>query len=463
MNWNPIRSSAAVEFGSADRKPIATIVVALVLFVVTRGYILFLLEPLVTDVPNSYFEHAAYAADLHAVPYRDYSVEYPPLAWWLTYLPRLLDDRRINNPQDPAQVEPIRKTYHRTYRQLMFVCDLACFPLLLLIAWKRRRRLAGWTVLIYTISTACLSHLLYDRLDVALLLLLLLWAYCWLRSLDESGDTLAWTAAAYTMLGLSISFKLIPVVACPFLLLSELHVSQRMIRLATAMVCIGATLVLPFVIQYTISGPGVFAVFGHHAERGIQIESIYASAILVGSIFGYPISIGNTHGAFELFWSWSPEMKTLSTLLLLAFLGGMGLWALWQWSRYRRQDAYCTGCYVIAAVVILSNVFSPQYLIWAIPMMLLFALERLPRRPAAAWILFGLLMALILTTTWLFPYNYFRHAPTAAGSPLGLVPMGNEYSSPSAVACVVLALRNALYLGIIAWLGVLLVRRPADV
>jgi hypothetical protein len=96
-------------------------------------------------------------------------------------------------------------------------------------------------------------------------------------------------------------------------------------------------------------------------------------------------------------------------------------------------------------------------------MMLLLALERLPQRPRAAWIFFGLIMVLVATTTWLFPLNYYRTMhQVPVGSIYGLVPDGGTFTSPSLVACTVLAVRNALYLGIVVWLGVMLLRPAGD-
>ncbi len=393
------------------------------------------------------------------MPYSEVAIEYPPLAWWITCVPRLLDQHTITEPENLRQVEPIRKSYHNTYRVMMFLCDLGCFPLLLAIAWKRRRDLAGWAMLAYTIATASLGHLLYDRLDLPLLLLLLLWANCWICSLGASGGKVGWAAAAYGFLGLSISLKLIPVVASPFLLLSDFHAPRRASRLGVGLLCLAAGACLPFFFQFMVSGPAVFSVFSHHAERGIQIESIYAGGILIASLLGTPIAIANTHGAFEVSCAWSPAMKILSTILLPLFLIGMGVWALWRWSRYRREDGYCTACFVIAAVVILSNVFSPQYLIWAVPMMLLLALERFPKGQLRFWVLFGVVMLMIALTTWLFPYNYYRTAlPLPIRSSYGLVPDGKTFTSPSPVACIVLVVRNVVYFGIVLWLGVILIR-----
>ncbi len=284
---------------AAAGKPIWWIIAAVLLFLLSRAYILAELTPLVTDVPYSYFREAALVVDLHKSPYSEVAIEYPPLAWWITCIPRLLDQHTITEPENIRQVEPIRKSYHNTYRIMMFFCDLLCFPLLLAIAWKRRRDLAGWAVLAYTIVTASLGHLLYDRLDLPLLLLLLLWAYCWIRSLGTSGR-LGWAAAAYSFMGLSISLKLIPVVAVPFLLLADFHGLRRATRLAVGLLCLATAACLPFFIQYLVSGPAVFSVFSHHAERGIQIESIYASAILLASLLGTPITVASTHGAYEV-------------------------------------------------------------------------------------------------------------------------------------------------------------------
>ena len=214
---------ASAPSGGAGQLSWILIAVAIALFVLTRSYILLEFEPQFTDVPL-YFKYAATAIDLHQIPYQEnLEVEYPPLAWWTICLPRLLNEHRITRPQDPRQIAPILTAYCHAFRGLMFICDLASVAVLWLIVWKQRPQMTGWAVLLYTVTTAILGHLLYDRLDMGLLALFLLSVYCWIRSLDASGRTIIWTVAAYTLLGLSISYKVIPVICVPFLLLSELH------------------------------------------------------------------------------------------------------------------------------------------------------------------------------------------------------------------------------------------------
>jgi len=447
-----VQSTPAQNSGAGEMSP-ALIVLAIALFVLTRFYILFFFHPQVSDI-SMYFEFAVRAIDFKQTPYTEnFVVPYPPLAYWTTCAPRMFDDRRITSNQDP-QIAPIYIDYVRGFRGMMFLCDLASFVMLLLIARKRCPQLAGWAAVLYTITTAILCHVLYDRLDVGLLMLLMLGVYFWTRSLAESGRTITWIVAAYGLIGLSISFKIIPVICVPFLLLSEFHAPRRLTRLTSALIALSAAICVPFIIQYAASGPGVFTIFKFHAERNIQLESLYSTLMMIASLFGTQVFVSHSHGAFDLSGDLSSAMLILSKILLGGFLAGTGLWALLQGSRFSRQDAYRLTCYIIPAAVILSIVISPQYFIWAIPLLLLLGIEILPAGRVSPWILGALLVAVAVMTTWIFPYNYFCTEST----PHGLVPLTlTDHLDPSALTVyTILGLRGFTYLGIVLWLGVML-------
>jgi hypothetical protein len=450
----PAESSSSPK-SSMGKISVALIALGISLFVFTRLSILFELKPRISDMRN-YFIYAAKANDFHEIPYqKDFEIEYPPLAWWTIRAPRLLNNQEITPTSDPLQAYPIFLDYSNAYRGLMFLYDLVSLAILSIIVWKRRPQLTGWAVLIYTITTAILCHLLYDRLDMGLLLLLILAAYCWIRSLDVSCRTVAWMATAYALVGLSISYKVIPIICVPFLLLSEFHAPRRLMRLTYALPALIGGICIPFMIQYAISGPGVFDLFKHHAEREIQLESLYSTLMTIGSLFGQPIVVSHSHGAFNLSGDLSSAMKIFSVILLFCFLAGEGIWALLRWSRYSRRDAYCFTCYVIPASVILSNVFSPQYLIWAFPLLLLLAIEILPAGKVLPWILGAILIAVAAMSTWIFPYNYF-----GTESPHALVQASvDEHLPPGTIASIVLGLRNFTYLGVVLWMGLLLFKR----
>ena len=111
------------------------------------------------------------------------------------------------------------------------------------------------------------------------------------------------------------------------------------------------------------------------------------------------------------------------------------------------------GCYVVPAAVILSHVFSPQYLLWAIPLLLLLALEILPAARARPWVLGAVLLVVATLSTWLFPYHYFE-----TFTPVALVPADPSGLAASPWAYVVLGVRNFAYLGVIIGMGVMMVR-----
>ena len=104
----------------------ALLAIAAIVFAASRYYILAMLEPQLSDVQTIYFNKAGSAVDLHWKPYQEgFLIEYPPLAWWTIYATRLVDDRRIINKADRAQVVPIYESYRARFRGLMFFCDVA--------------------------------------------------------------------------------------------------------------------------------------------------------------------------------------------------------------------------------------------------------------------------------------------------------------------------------------------------
>ena len=442
--------------GGKIKSPKIMIVLAVAAFVLTRFYILFVLRPWLTDVPL-YFQYAAKAVDFHQTPYQGgfevngLSLPYPPLTFWTMCLPRLLDDRRIASAGDP-QIPLIYLDYRQIFRGLMFLCDLASFVLILRIIGKRRPSAEGWSAFLYALTTALLGHLLYDRLDAGLLALLMSWAYVWTQSIRESEPSIFSITSAYALIGLGIGYKIVPVFCVPFLLVAELHCAHRWSRLSAALAALAVGVGSPFAVQYAVSGPSVFALFRHHVNRGIQIESLYSTAMMIFAYFGAQISIGHSDGSYILSGDLSQAMKTASIVISFMFLAGMGFWALWRGARYSRRDAYCFSLYAVLGAMILSNALSPQYFIWTFPLLLLLAVEVLPPGRLSVWMLGILMLAVAAWTTWLCPYHYF----CSASDPRGLVPIIGTALSPSPVAYIVLGLRNLTCLGVIAWLGAML-------
>jgi len=432
---------------------------------VTRWYLFFGLEPQFSDVQTKYFDCAARVVDLHQVPYQaGVEIEYPPVAWWAMYLPRIFDGRRITNPRDASQVVPVYESYRTAFRGEMLICDLVSFALLIAIVRRRRPSLTGWTALVYVAATAILGHVLYDRLDAGLLMLIMLWAFCWTRSLDAGKRRMLWVTAAYTALGLGISYKLVPIACVPFLLLAEVRQPRGWPRAAIAVTTLLLAACGPFCIQFLISGRGIFHVFSYHAGRGIQFESLYSTVMMVGQLLGTPAHVAFLHGSYELTGDLAPLLKGCAIALQLILFSGLGFLALRRGKAFDGQSAYRFGLVALVGSVILSNVLSPQYFVWALPVALLLSVETLPERNQRLGLVGAFVVCIAAATTWLFPYHYF----SIDSSPCGLIPMRPSDgglvliygvlfpSGPARIAllpAIVLAARNFIYLAVAIRLG----------
>ncbi len=200
--------------------------VAAGLFVISRIIMLVSPWPGLSDA-NLYCDYALCGVDFGQVAYRDFTIEYPPLAWGLIALPRLLATERRSTETPAEALADCRNDYRRTFRGLMFACDLAALGLVWAIARRRCPARQGSVCLAYVVTTTSSSYLLYDRLDLGLLLLLLLWAMAWLRSIDDRESAGAWRLGSYAVLGLSVAYKLIPILVLPYLLLTDWQARPR--------------------------------------------------------------------------------------------------------------------------------------------------------------------------------------------------------------------------------------------
>ena len=262
--------------------------------------------------------------------------------------------------------------------------------------------------LAYVAVTTSSLYLLYDRLDLGLLLLLLVWALAWLRSIEARASAEAWRLASYAALGLSVAYKLIPILMLPYLLLADWQARPRC-RVWPGLLAFVAALAIPFLVMFTrCARLTTLRLVEYHRQRGIQVESIYATLLTASSWFGVATKVVYTHAADEVESALAPAMKTLASLLLGGLLAGSGLWCLVQGRRYDRVQAWRCSVLVVLAAVALSPVLSPQYFVWALPLALLVAAEVLPAGRAKLAMDFAIgVVGVAVLTMLIFPCTYF--------------------------------------------------------
>ncbi len=294
------------------------------------------------------------------------------------------------------------------YHAELFLADTICLGLMYLIG-RFLLPAAPWVLpAAYILVTTGQPHLTFDRLDVVLLMFFLLCIYCWLRSLGDSSGANLWATASYLFLGLGISFKVVPVVFVPFLLLADVWGSGSVLKFAGRFLALAVGVLVPFLVYVPSAGWGVLKLFQYHSERGTNLESLWSSIMLVAGKFGVPCHMYHSHGGYNLAGDWSSTLKTVSGLAMLGMAASLGLWGLLRGRCYDRRLALDTAILVLVNSTVLSHVFSPQFLSWLMPLSLLLALNIFPRH-WAIWCAFAVLVAVIVGISgWLFPYLWME-------------------------------------------------------
>ncbi|MBA4020131.1 MAG: hypothetical protein C0483_23465 [Pirellula sp.] len=344
-------------------------------------------------------------------------IEYPPTGYWVMALPRMLSHWRMPpEPTDPALADAYGQKlllhyahYDYGFRGLMLLFDIGAFSLFALILRRRRPEYLAWGLWGYVIGTSALGYVLLERFDICLTFCLMAWAYCWLRADDASPKSWLWSVASYAALGLGISLKLIPVIIVPFPLLADLHSlwrKPRNLRLLAGPVALCVTGLGPFAYYYALVGDDLWNMFEFHTVRGVQIESSYATVMML-ALPADQLRCYYGYGSWNLGGAWEADLLVISSWLLPAVLLLFGFRALFAPAlreTFDRSAAYRWACVTIPTATLLAKVFSVQYLLWAVPMLLLAGTELLPRRGFYALVA-GSIVACGLTGL-LFPHHY---------------------------------------------------------
>jgi uncharacterized membrane protein len=303
----------------------------------------------------TYQSYGSAIVDHHRVPYRDFSVEYPPGALPVFVLPAYFGD------------------YANALEWLMAACGVALVAVLAFI----RREAAYYAAL----APVLVGSLILSRFDLWPALLLV----AALAALLGGRDGLGWA-----FLGAAVAAKLWPLVVVPPAFLWSMRRGRGRAVLAGAVVV--AIAFVPFAL---IAPHGLWHSLSSQASRPLQVESLGAAFL---TTFGHP-HVVTTHGSQNVA-GHGALGAVLSALGALAVVGA--------WSAFARgpvtRDRFVR--YAVAAVcgfVAFDKVLSPQYLLWLIPLVPLVR----GRRGVGAT---GLLtVACVLTQVW-FPQRYFAYA-----------------------------------------------------
>jgi len=147
-------------------------------------------------------------------------------------------------------------------------------------------------------------------------------------------------------------------------------------------------------ISLLLSVVGTLAPLGYFGNRPVQVESLSASILWGISLLGQTaLTYVHTFASLNVLSPLSSRITFLMTMLLVA-----GLLYIW-WLQWRGRIDLGLACLLTLLIVMVTGkVFSPQYLIWVIP------LAAYMGQGNRWWVLFWTLVGLL--TSWIYPYIY---------------------------------------------------------
>jgi hypothetical protein len=155
-------------------------------------------------------------------------------------------------------------------------------------------------------------------------------------------------------------------------------------------------------------------------DRGLEVESVYAGAILLAAATGLTAAdLTYDETSWHVRTAWSGRVRNATFILQLAALAAV----CWRYYRSGASDLVRWSAAGVVAFVVASNILSPQFMLWILPLIALIGgrLGMLARR---------IFLPCCAATSLVFPWCF-----------LDLV-----HRAPFAV--VLVNLRNALLLGL---------------
>lgn len=310
-----------------------------------------------------YQDYGDRIAHAHLVPYRDFALEYPPGALPVFVVPAWLE----------------RLDYRDVFQGLMLLCDAAAVLAVLAVAGRRAAALAAVAPLF--LGSVVLSR--FDFWPAALSA----WA---LVTLVRGRRT---TSAV--LLGTAFAAKLWPAALAPLVLvwLWRRHGRRCALTWSAAALATAAAWFVPFTV---VAPGGVGHSFHQQLARPLQLESLGASVLVAAHhVFGTSVHVVGSFGSQNL-----AGPGTGAAAAATSAAGALALVAVWV--AFARGDATAERLLVsaaaaVAALIAFGKVFSPQFLIWLIP--LVFAVRAVSVHAV-------LLTALVLTQVY-FPRRYW--------------------------------------------------------
>jgi uncharacterized membrane protein len=295
---------------------------------------------------REYAKYANYIVGRGLMPYRDFSVEYPPLALPVFVLPRLLAGHSFSG-------------YMNVFELMMAACGVvtAVLSALVLAAQRVSTRQLVCGVALIALSPVLLGAVMLSRYDLfpTMLTIAALAALYFGRK---------WSA--FVLLALGTAAKAFPIVILPLVLIYVWRQEGRRAALLGLALFAGVALVcfLPFLV---IAPHGVWWAIHGQENRPLQLESVGAALFLAAhQLIGLHLSYYFTHSSDNL--DGHVPMAFASVMSVLQILALVAVWLLYARGPATRARLLTASAAAVCAFIVFDRVLSPQYLIWLAPL-----------------------------------------------------------------------------------------------
>ena len=306
------------------------------------------------------------------IPYRDFSLEYPPGALPAFAIPGLL-------PGD----------YGFWFKAFQALCGATAVGAVAYAGETLGLRGKGlWLAIGFAaLAPLALGPLVLIRFD--------LWPTA-LAAVGLAAILRGRNGLGFGALALGTAAKLFPFVLVP---LGLLYVLRREGRASARRALVWFVAVLDVVVlPFALLGPGGlrFSVV-QQSGRALQIESVGSALLLAAHELGaYSPHAAFASGSWNLTGGLPHTVGLIQTLVQI--LAVVAVWVAFARSRRTPMQLVLAAGAAVAAFAVLGRVLSPQYLLWVVPLVALLA----PRMRTAA----GLLVAALLLTRAIYPARY---------------------------------------------------------
>jgi uncharacterized membrane protein len=331
----------------------------------------------------------------HAVPYRDFQLEYPPAALPVFVVPTLFE----------------HDGYNLVFQVLMALCDVGAVIAVTLVAGRQAAAIAA-------VAPLALGSVVLSRFDF--------WPTA-LATLGVAALLRRRSTTSALLLGTAFAAKLWPAVLAPLVVvwLARTRGARAAAQWAAAAIATAAAWFLPFV---ALSPAGVGHTFHSQLARPLQLESLAGSVLIAAhNAAGTTLHLTSSFGSQNLTGPATHAAAVATTVVGVLVL--MAVWVLFARGAPTDERFVAHAAGAVAVLVAFGKVFSPQFLIWLIPLVPLVR----GRRTLVAVPLFE--TALVLTQIW-FPRHYWDLALRFA-SPYSWLLLARDVSVVALVAALV--------------------------